>query len=70
MSRIDWPALMRFGLAELRLRPDEFWALTPAELQTYAGERAGGAAMTRAGLAALRARFPDESEKGAPDGGE
>ena len=70
MSRIDWPALMRFGLAELRLSPGEFWQLTPAELQTYAGERAGGTAMSRAGLDALLARFPDDQEKEAPDGGQ
>ena len=70
MSRIDWPALMRFGLAELRLSPETFWELTPAELQTYAGETSGAAAMSRAGLDALLARFPDQGREDAPDGGQ
>ncbi|MEM8786767.1 MAG: rcc01693 family protein [Pseudomonadota bacterium] len=59
MSRIAWPALMRFGLNELGLTPDAFWALTPAELMTMAGAEGGGGAMRRAGLDALIARFPD-----------
>ena len=37
MKRFDWPALMRLGLGQLRLAPDQFWALTPAELTLMAG---------------------------------
>ncbi|PCH94368.1 MAG: hypothetical protein COB84_07665, partial [Rhodobacteraceae bacterium] len=31
MTGFDWPQMMRVGLHHLRLRPDEFWALTPLE---------------------------------------
>jgi uncharacterized phage protein (TIGR02216 family) len=60
MSRIAWAELMRLGLRELRLPPDVFWDLTPAELLLVAGVGAGRAALTRAGLDALHARFPDK----------
>lgn len=54
----DWPGLMRVGLRGLRLRPAEFWALTPAELAMMLGiEAAGG--MSRERLAELMGRFPD-----------
>jgi uncharacterized phage protein (TIGR02216 family) len=50
---------MRLGLSELRLRPDEFWRLTPFELAVMSGggERVG--ALDRAGLEALMRRCPD-----------
>ncbi|WP_449041569.1 rcc01693 family protein [Paracoccus sp. (in: a-proteobacteria)] len=64
---LDWAGLLRTGLQGLRLRPAEFWELTPAELALMlgvepgagagAGVRAG--AMTRSALDALMARFPD-----------
>ena len=64
MSRIDWPGLMRLGLVRLGLAPDVFWALTPAELMLLAGLDGGGhAAMTRAGLDALAARYPDRPRR-------
>ena len=66
MSRIDWPGLMRLGLVRLGLAPDVFWALTPAELMLLAGLDGGGhAAMTRDGLDALAARFPDAPRREA-----
>lgn len=60
---LDWPQLMRLGLGVLRLPPDTFWAMTPVEM-TRALEGAGilGLAeqkMTRDGLEALMAAFPD-----------
>ncbi|MGZ9809870.1 rcc01693 family protein [Pseudoroseicyclus sp. H15] len=58
MSRIDWPGLMRLGLRGLRLKPAEFWALTPAELLVMLGQDGAGA-MGRARLGELAARFPD-----------
>ena len=61
-DRIAWRTLMRFGLAELRLAPETFWSLTPAELMFLAGGF-GDAAMDRTGLDALMARFPDEEKK-------
>jgi uncharacterized phage protein (TIGR02216 family) len=55
----DWPALMRAGLHGLRLSPDVFWALTPAELQLMLGSAGGSAPLLSDGLAALMAAYPD-----------
>ncbi|MEL0438646.1 rcc01693 family protein [Phycobacter sp. K97] len=70
MSGFDWPALMRLGLTGLRLTPDAFWRLTPAELRLMLGHEGGRAAMDRAGLQDLMSAFPDgpKSEEHA-DGG-
>ena len=63
---LDWPALMRLGLRDLRLHPRDFWALTPLELMIMAGlERAPGP-LTRARLNELAARYPD-TRKGTRD---
>lgn len=59
MKRIAWPRLMTLGLVRLRLSPEEFWRLTPAELMLMAGAGAGADVLTRAGLTELTARFPD-----------
>lgn len=56
---LDWPGLMRAGIGGLRLHPQQFWALTPAELALMLGVEAGSPAMTRNRLAELSARFPD-----------
>lgn len=37
-SGLDWSALMRAGMQGLRLTPEAFWALTPAEFQMMLGE--------------------------------
>ena len=58
MTRFDWPALMRAGMHGLQLTPDQFWALTPAELRIMLGQDGAGA-LTRGGLSALMARWPD-----------
>ena len=61
-SLIDWPTLLRIGLGSMGLKPNDFWALTPAEFLLMAGlEPGSSAAMTRKELDALRARFPDKS---------
>lgn len=65
MSRppgLDWSALMRAGLKGLGLRPAEFWALTPAELQLMLGDPGATAPLLSDGLAALMAAYPDKSE--------
>jgi uncharacterized phage protein (TIGR02216 family) len=59
VKRVAWARLMRFGMRELRLAPEVFWDLTPAELMLLAGDGAGAEPLTRAGLAELLARFPD-----------
>lgn len=64
MTRIAWPELIELGLVRLRLTPEVFWGLTPAELMLMAGQGSGRAALSRAGLAALAARFPDEPRPG------
>lgn len=68
---LDWAGLMRAGLQGLRLRPAEFWELTPAELALMLGVEPGAGtgvragAMSRSGLDALMARFPDAAAAGA-----
>jgi uncharacterized phage protein (TIGR02216 family) len=63
----DWPALLRVGLSRLGLRPAEFWALTPAELQLMLGPPAEAPPLLSQGLAALMAAYPDK-KRGAEDG--
>ena len=64
----DWAAMMRIGLCQLRLRPAEFWALTPLEFLVLLGLEGGAAPMARARLEELRRSFPDRST--ATDEGE
>ncbi|KIN77426.1 rcc01693 family protein [Sulfitobacter mediterraneus] len=65
---VAWPALLRAGLHELRLAPDVFWNLTPAELQVMLGKAAPRQPMTRDGLDALMDAYPDQA-KGTQNGG-
>lgn len=62
----DWPALLRLGLGRLRLRPPEFWALTPGELMLMLGEPGRAQPLGRQGFDALMKSFPDKV-KGAAD---
>ena len=55
----DWPALMRAGLLGLGLSPAQFWRLTPAELRLMLGDGTASAPLSRAGLEALQAAYPD-----------
>lgn len=56
----NWSELMLVGLHQLRLKPDEFWNLTPAELLVMAGAvTPTSQILTRSGLDALCALFPD-----------
>ncbi len=60
MNRFDWGAMMRVGLHELRLKPDELWQLTPLEFLIISGlEGRRSAVMTRADLKVLCGQFPD-----------
>ena len=56
--KFDWPGLMRAGIAGLRLSPEAFWRLTPAELLMMLGT-GGEPPMDRGRLADLLAAFPD-----------
>lgn len=60
----DWPALMRAGINGLGLRPAEFWALSPAELQVMLGAGGGVVPLGRDRLTELEAAFPDIKETG------
>lgn len=65
---MDWPALIRAGLQGLRLEPDAFWSLTPAELRVMLGADSGTRPMLSDGLAALMAAWPDgEMQSGDDD---
>ena len=55
----DWAALMRAGMKGLGLRPYEFWALTPAELEILLGRPVGSVPLKRMRLDQLLAEFPD-----------
>ncbi len=62
MSGLDWPGMMRAGMTGLRLTPDQFWALTPAELMVMLGRGATATPMGRARLEEMLAAFPDNPE--------
>jgi uncharacterized phage protein (TIGR02216 family) len=56
----NWAELMLVGLHHLRLQPNEFWNLTPAELLVMAGAvKPASQLLTRQGLNELCALFPD-----------
>lgn len=67
MTGIDWPGLMRAGMRGFGLKPAEFWALTPAELELMLGKPGSVAPMGRARLEDLMRAFPDQVDK-AKDG--
>lgn len=67
-TAIDWAALMRAGMRGLGLRPHEFWALTPAELELMLGKPSGIAPLKRARLDELLSAFPDTSGERTDDG--
>jgi len=66
MSGLDWPALMKAGMCSLRLTPDQFWRLTPAELALMLGLADAPVPLRRASFEALLAKYPDP--KGTNDG--
>lgn len=60
MASLDWPGMLQAGLVRLRLRPADFWALTPAELMLMLGLIANSPrGMARSRLSALVEMFPD-----------
>jgi uncharacterized phage protein (TIGR02216 family) len=64
VSGIDWPGLMRAGLGGLRLPPEVFWRLTPAELRLMLGLEAAVPPLTRSRLEELAAAYPDRRDDG------
>ncbi len=61
---LDWPGLMRAGLSGLKLTPEVFWRLTPAELALMLGEPQAIRPMGRSVLDELRKRWPDGAKEG------
>lgn len=59
---MDWPGLMRMGLIALRLEPEVFWHLCPAELLFLMGKSGGSAPLNRARLDELAAAYPDKAQ--------
>lgn len=51
---VDWPLLLRLALGGLRLSPESFWSMTPAEFRA-AVEGAQGASLDDPARAQLRA---------------
>lgn len=61
---INWSVLMRHGLGTLRLSPDAFWNMTPAELRFAlegAGLLTGDPALDRDWLTSLMCAYPDDT---------
>lgn len=67
-AKFDWPSLMQAGMRGLGLRPQEFWDLTPAELQVLLGESDGRKPMGRMRLGELMGAFPDNPANEATRG--
>lgn len=64
MSAFDWGALLRAGVREARLRPEEFWRLTPAELLIVLGREGGSnPAMAHTRLEELSQQWPDRAQQ-------
>ena len=68
MTQFDWAALLNAGLRQLRLQPDEFWALTPAELRVMLGVSEATGPMRMSGLQELMNRYPDRPETSGEEG--
>ena len=60
---LDWPGLMRVGMAGLGLRPEQFWRLTPAELALLLGDPSALRPMGRSRLDDLRSQWPDAGQE-------
>lgn len=62
-----WRQAMAAGLGVLRLAPEQFWAMTPRELQAALegvfGSAAGTGAPSRGELEHLMENHPDSGEK-------
>lgn len=62
MRGLDWPGLMRAGLGQLRLTPDQFWRLSPVELRIMLGSEAAIPPLTKTRLDELAVAYPDQGK--------
>ncbi|QQM32662.1 phage tail assembly chaperone [Martelella lutilitoris] len=59
-----WRSALHTGLCLLRLKPEDFWSLTPVEFAAMSGAFApAGPYPTRAGLEEMMMRYPDDARK-------
>ncbi len=63
MTAFNWPALLAAGLHGLALKPDEFWALTPAELAMMLNDASVAAPLSRSRFDELAQLYPDQSSE-------
>lgn len=56
---LDWAGLLKIALMHAKLKPDEFWALTPIEFRLMIGDDPDLAPLGRAQLDALMSAYPD-----------
>ena len=61
--RLNWAGLLQAGLQGLRLTPDQFWRLTPAELALMLGQTQVLRPMGRNALNELMRAFPDAPKR-------
>lgn len=59
----DWALMMQAGVYGLRLKPVEFWDLTPAEFKLMLGQSSANAPLNRNRLDALIEAFPDVAKE-------
>ncbi|MEM9434925.1 MAG: phage tail assembly chaperone [Pseudomonadota bacterium] len=58
----DWPNLLKMGVREAGLKPNEFWALTPAEVTLLLGLDAVEKPLNRARLEEMDRLFAGQSK--------
>lgn len=63
----DWQGLLRNAVTQARLKPDEFWELTPAELSLVLGLDAATPPLTRARLMELDRMYSAKKGDGDVD---
>ncbi|MEI4469836.1 rcc01693 family protein [Frigidibacter sp. MR17.24] len=66
-ERLDWPGMLRAALGGLRLRPEEFWALTPLELALMLG-LSGSGGLGRGRLEEMMRAWPDADGRARSQG--
>lgn len=63
-NAFPWDEVLAAGLGQLRLAPDDFWAMTPRELGAALGfGNRKGQTMTRAEFDALRQQCPADTNR-------
>jgi uncharacterized phage protein (TIGR02216 family) len=70
MTAFDFNGMLRVALAELKLSPSAFWAMTPYEFMTMTGRTPADMPMVRARFDALSRAFPDTKENDHDRGSE